>query len=1359
MLTKEDKIIFYDSETYFHPSIKKPDQKYCTPTLRLLTWKCWDGEKFTKLKQIDTLEFKGDPWEEIRLLMSQGYRILGHNCLLPNTKILLSDGKQVNISSLVSEGSVNKIVNFNHKKTKTEIDTILNKDISDYEGDIVKIKTMYGIEIEATPEHPLFGASENEIRYFKSNELKKLDMLARPIQLPSKTLDFGYTKEDYYFAGLMLSDGSLHRLCNKQYFGNTDQKLIDWVSNYLDNKGVSYKLAFQHLDTDKHKKLTRVMFNSEETLDLLVDLGIPRGNKSRFDSSVDFSSIYLSSEENIISFLSGVIDGDGHIRKHEIQIACLPESMRDFYLSICMKLGLLAYKTNKGITIAPTSNRLQIINKIAESCTSFKKEKILTLKFDTRDFLPYPILDLITPFFRSKSVKYEYVNIGDGQKVYSGLRYGDIPFSRSTFNYIINKRVMPKRHWLTQIIDIIDQNISKYATTKQTLWLKNKKQINEILSFYWFPIATCEKYKYVGKVYNFGTNNENYIANGLLLHNCGMFDLQPSLTNHHTDKPDWIVPYLVKGQIWDTMCVDKLISGMNPDKNIDTLAPQTTDALELAEEEAEALEETETDGSKLRGFSLKVLVWKYCQIKLDKTFQEWKYYVPDFLKRETELSVSDYLVNAIENGVDGFQPEFKNKLTYPDFFYRTFSKLVIDLIKLTPEDKLKTLREKVFIDHSFNVTCDEHLIGVENFEDIGKEYLYCLDYRVFLERITQYLKDMSLYNSLETENKYALGRIQLRVEELIKGLDESPLDLNKYGKGGIVKSAIKYSQDDIMYLPDIYIAQKKQIESLQKRGIQIEKAIDLTHKLITTTFIGQKYGVPINVKDVQQYTSDYTKALGELEKILLDAFPKVSRSKTELIDLYTKAVWSRGSEICGIRTQAEFKKALKIEGHAVQKDFKVWVDRWAEHYKKAPKLGNYAHVKECLNNMGILVENTAYETLKDFSMRHEVPILDSLLSYKEKNALLTKTLTKFTPSCYLRPDNTVPTTYHFTGPSNWRSSSKNPNVQNLSRDLKSLFHTPPGMYNISYDLSAVELVKVVDQYKPKYALESFNFPDQHIYFAAMYNDLDPIELYDRYKNEDPEALLLRQSSKTVTYMNIYKSPCDPGNSFVTGVKKLQQIFKTELGIDLDDLKAARMILNCERVFDTWTAEKLLIESKIRNRYQQYKQERDPKRRDALRRIGYQGPLGHIARFYLDDVYFPEQKYVNARSIYSVLIAGFIAVGVKSSVKEINEFFFNEFGFDRARLPLTVHDSNTAYVVPEVFCPAREGYINRFLNSVYVNSEMKTLPLEIEGYSTTCDGQQVLEDGTLWLPEKDEKGKTKYKKEKYRITNDLIISKV
>lgn len=863
----------------------------------------------------------------------------------------------------------------------------------------------------------------------------------------------------------------------------------------------------------------------------------------------------------------------------------------------------------------------------------------------------------------------------------------------------------------------------------------------------------------------------------LLAHNGIMFDFQPSLINHNTKQKDWILPYLIKGQIWDTMSVEKIISGMNPDKSDELV--ENIDAIEKSEEEEAELEETEVDGTKLRGFSLKVLVWKYCKIKLDKKFQEYKYYVSikekqtyskeqktndsNYYDAANYISTKDYLspeeINS-SNVIDNIKSEeIYPQLTTswsPDLFYAKFSNLVISFINLLPSNKLTEFREFVFADYDQNVFLNEHLINKANFEDIGHDYLFCKNYKEFLEKLITFAE---MHNSISN-----LPLLKVEAIDLLEIFNQAMVDLNKYGKGGIVKEAIKYSLDDIEYLPDIYENQKRKIKALEDSRILVSQALELTHKLGATTYIGQKYGVAVNVADVKKYTEDYTQSLEKLAKCLQDEFPKVSKSNAELIDLYSDAVWIRGQEIGGIKTKADFKKALKLgsqspTAHAICKGFDLWKEKAKDQVTKIPKLGSYANVKEALNKMGIKVEDTRYETLKDYSIKNDAPIIDTLLQYKEKNALLTKTLTKFTYNCYLRPDNTVPTTYHFTGPANWRSSSKNPNVQNLSRDLKSLFHTPPGMYNISYDLSGIELVKLVDQYKPKSALESFNFPDQHIYFAAMYYDLDPYELYDRYKNEDPEAELLRQSSKTLTYMNIYKSPCDPKSNFVTGVKKTQQIFKTELGIDLEDKKGERLILNCERVFDTWTHKKLEIEKQIRDRWKQFVNEKDRSKKEKLRKLGYVGPLNHLAKFYLDEVYSPDQDYVNARSIYSVLIAGFIAVGVKSSVMDINEFFFNNFTLDKARLTLTVHDSNTAYVVPEVFESAKKGYVERFLKNVYINSKFQTLPIEIEGYCSTYDFKQILPDGSLYTPELNDKGKLKYKKEKYRITPDLLISQV
>jgi hypothetical protein len=283
----------------------------------------------------------------------------------------------------------------------------------------------------------------------------------------------------------------------------------------------------------------------------------------------------------------------------------------------------------------------------------------------------------------------------------------------------------------------------------------------------------------------------------------------------------------------------------------------------------------------------------------------------------------------------------------------------------------------------------------------------------------------------------------------------------------------------------------------------------------------------------------------------------------------------------------------------------------------------------------------------------------------------------------------------------------------------------------------------------------------------MYYDMDYDELLERYKNGDPVAKLIRQISKALTYFNVYKDPCPENYSFITGVKRLQLLFKTDFGEEIDDDRAKKLIINCEKVFDTWTKEKREIQNKVKNRYYQYIRAKNSEEREAVRKFGITGPLNHLARFYIDDIH--KDNYPNAKSIYSVKIAGAIAIGVKTAVQEIQRNFHERFGIERARLPLTVHDSNTVYVVPEVLVEAKAIYIEKFLKNVWVNGQFDFLPVELEGYVSDHEYNQHFDDGSIihvpnvFKPSKENPNKgtweRDFKKEKYRINPDLKIIKI
>lgn len=837
-----------------------------------------------------------------------------------------------------------------------------------------------------------------------------------------------------------------------------------------------------------------------------------------------------------------------------------------------------------------------------------------------------------------------------------------------------------------------------------------------------------------------------------------MFDFQPSLTNHNAPegKEDWILPFLFKGQIWDSMVVEKLLSGMCPDKAVEDFDKK--DIIELNEEDIEELEETETDGMKMRGFSLKALCYKYLKIKMDKKYQDWKYYVPP----NTDIDIVD---SGGQQKVKPVQISLFSSSNLDVAFQKFINSLNV-LNQYIQKDTYLEIRE---LD---NVILDElkkkihSCLNLNIHEDPGEAYKllmslekYILDNKINL--ITYSIAHV--WDSL-------LANYDITIAELSATYKLGIRSVNRYKEdciNGIPIEAIKYAKEDVEYLPYIYFKQVETIQRYESKNIYVRQAIQLTHELGATTYIGQKYGVYININDLKRYTKEFSDELTEFERKLVKELPQVSISDADLTKTFTKLRVSKDTGgLCGVTSPTKAYEIIRDpkQHHSIKIAYQQWKAKNKDRYLKPPKLGSSYNVKEAFNRLGINIPDTKYETLKDYSLKGDYPIIDLLLDYKARYALLTKTLTKMTRDCYLRPDNTVATTYNFSGPANWRSSSRNINVQQLSRELKSLYHVPPGMVKIDMDLSAIELIKVIDYAKPKLALESLKAEDQHIFFAAMYYDMDYDKLLERYKNEDPVAELIRQCSKTLTYFNVYKDPCPEDGSFVTGAKKLQMLFKTDFAQEVSDDRAKKLILNCERVFDSWTREKREIQNKVKTRYYQYLHAKNPQERETIRKFGLTGPLNHLARFYIDDIH--KDNYPNAKSIYSVKIAGAIAVGVKTAVRDIQKSFHENFGTNRARLPLTVHDSNAAYVVPEVLKEAKQIYIEKFLKNVWVNGQFDFLPIEIEGYVSDHEYNQYFDDGSIvpvpeiFSPNKDnpEKGayKRKFKKEKYRINPDLSI---
>lgn len=539
-------------------------------------------------------------------------------------------------------------------------------------------------------------------------------------------------------------------------------------------------------------------------------------------------------------------------------------------------------------------------------------------------------------------------------------------------------------------------------------------------------------------------------------------------------------------------------------------------------------------------------------------------------------------------------------------------------------------------------------------------------------------------------------------------------DARNWLRKDLPEALLDYCKDDVKYLPKILKGQLKAIKEMK-----LEEQVWLNNELVATSYVMTKWGISINRQELNKYLTEYTQKAEELEQKMIVQLPKVPFSDTQLIDLYFDRAWVKGQGLSGFTSKSKAIDCVKKkQNHALTSFVWNWVAQNREKLLRTPSLTSHSQRLEAFKRLGYKIESTSQGELKSYALLHEAPLLDDYIKWVEYNALLTKTLTKIQPGFFLRPDGTVRTFMNWVGTANGRSASKEMNVQNLGRSLKSLYGTPNGMIKIGFDYAAIEFYKVLNDYPEKELIDVILNPkeDIHCWMASKYFDKDYKYLLENRKDKSHEASKLRQASKTVTYFLTYKTPAEIGSKFVTGVKRLIATFESELGWALDEELAKKLIITGERMMSTWSNEKRNIDKAIKTAYQ-----------NKEKVLEFTGAMGVTYKHDIlrDNLYIPAEfdeesgdliknEYINSRTIYSQLIAGPIAVGAKQAVRMIQKELFDKFGMDRARLVLFVHDSIDVYAKPEIAEEVKEIIIRNMLKCCYHVSGFNVLPISVEG---------------------------------------------
>lgn len=331
---------------------------------------------------------------------------------------------------------------------------------------------------------------------------------------------------------------------------------------------------------------------------------------------------------------------------------------------------------------------------------------------------------------------------------------------------------------------------------------------------------------------------------------------------------------------------------------------------------------------------------------------------------------------------------------------------------------------------------------------------------IYMERLVHGMTNPVNADTLESEDdeeredEPEVGKLStpFALDSLIKRytgtiIKKTYQDARNYLKSELSEAVLEYASNDVKYLPAILEAQLDKIDILGLWDV-----VELNHELLASSYIIKAQGIPIDMKELARYRTELKTKSDEIEIKLLEILPRVQYTTTQLIDIYFDTFWVKGKGLCGVLSKVKAKDIVKKgENHALTSTVLRWVDENRDKITRAVNLRSSGQRLQAFNQMGYKLSSTSETVLREFSSKFHAPVIDKYLEWQKTNSLLTKVLNNMTYDKYLRKDNTVPSTFTWVKALNGRSSSQDMNVQQLPRELKSLYGTPVNKIKIEYD--------------------------------------------------------------------------------------------------------------------------------------------------------------------------------------------------------------------------------------------------------------------------------------------------------------------
>lgn len=298
----------------------------------------------TKIKLRD---YQDKVVSETRNLFAEGHKHIlvqvptgGGKCLAKGTKVLMYDGSVKKVESLVK----NDLLMGVDSNPRTIKSTCHGSEemytISPIKGDSFTVNKSHilsfkisGKDTDATycGGKRYYGgdiANVELVDYLESNKtFKHRAKIWRTGVSFSNTNK--YNKIDPYFLGLWLADGNSKKISFT--FHNDDVEVIDYLYTY----SLYYEIRKEYNSENSHNyhfKVAKDISNNFKELNLFSNKHIPNDYK-------------ISTIENRLNLLAGILDGDGHLCHNGFDWLSVSEKLCDDVIFLCRSLGLACYKS------------------------------------------------------------------------------------------------------------------------------------------------------------------------------------------------------------------------------------------------------------------------------------------------------------------------------------------------------------------------------------------------------------------------------------------------------------------------------------------------------------------------------------------------------------------------------------------------------------------------------------------------------------------------------------------------------------------------------------------------------------------------------------------------------------------------------------------------------------------------------------------------------------------------------------------------------------------------------------------------------------------------------------------------------